>query len=754
MEEGSRPPSDPKFPRRRGKRRRFKPIRGPWFTKRPLEKEVRVALVGQPNVGKSVIFNSWTGLGAIVSNYPGTTVELLEGMVYLSYHDVFSPRWHPKIKDWEEIDSQIGEEDQVPEDAIREPEENHNGDFHWRRRRRKFRWKREAPWKGQDVPIRVVDLPGSYSIISPSSDDERVTLRYLQLERPDIIVNVVDATNLPRNLLLTIALLEFNIPMVVCLNQVDLARKMGLNIDADKLAQILGVPVIPTIAIQGKNLKLLLREAAKVALRQVPQKPHRMLFPDGIEAKLKALEAKLAKLNLCPLDLPLRLVSQQLLENNPECSKCIESHSDQEAALTLVETAREELQKEFASDIILVLGERRLDYANYIAEKVQTGKGVRLPLTERISAVLTHPVFGFPIAALIMIGSLLLIFGVGALFEATIGSFWEEIINPVLEGFLTTAIPWPLLQWILYYGLVLGLQGWIFIAVPYVATFYILLALMEDTGYLARVAFLLDGLMHKIGLHGRAIIPLLMGMGCNVPAVLGTRVLHTRKERLIAGFLVVLVPCSAQLAVILGTVAVYGSILFAFVIYGIVLGLIFILGVLLQHTLPGASYGLVMEVPPLRVPKLGLILKKTWLRFKEFVMIALPMIIIGSAILGVLLEMGYLSFVIVPLSPLVVGWLGLPAETAAALIYGILRKELTVELLIVLGGGSLAFMSVRQMFVFALVTTIYIPCIATVAVLVNEYGWKYTIVLIVVTMGLAILFGGLLNALLVTLGIP
>jgi ferrous iron transport protein B len=353
-----------------------------------------------------------------------------------------------------------------------------------------------------------------------------------------------------------------------------------------------------------------------------------------------------------------------------------------------------------------------------------------------------------------MLGSLLLIFGVGALFDATIGSLWEDIINPVLGGLITTAIPWPMLQWILFYGLVLGMQGWIFIAVPYVATFYILLAIMEDTGYLARAAFLLDGLMHKIGLHGRAIIPLLMGMGCNVPAVLGTRVLNTRKERLIAGFLVVLVPCSAQLAVILGTVAVYGSILFAFVIYGIVLGLIFVLGVLLQHTLPGKSYGLVLEVPPLRVPKLGLILKKTWLRFKEFVVIALPMIIIGSAILGVLLELGYLAIVIAPLSPLVAGWLGLPPETAAALIYGILRKELTVELLIVLGGGSLAFMSIRQMFVFALVTTLYIPCIATVAVLVNEYGWKYTIGLIVTTISLAILFGGLFNALLVSLGIP
>jgi ferrous iron transport protein B len=243
-------------------------------------------------------------------------------------------------------------------------------------------------------------------------------------------------------------------------------------------------------------------------------------------------------------------------------------------------------------------------------------------------------------------------------------------------------------------------------------------------------------------------------MGCNVPAVLGTRTLNTRRERAIAGFLVVLVPCSAQLAVILGTVALYGSILFAFIIYGIVIGIIFVLGALLQHTLPGKSYGLVMEVPPLRLPRPKPLLKKTWMRFKEFLYIALPLIIVGSAIIGVALESGLLYLAIAPMSPLVVGWLGLPAVTAAALLYGILRKELTVELLLVLGGGSMTFMTIRQMFVFALVTTIYVPCIATVAVLAREQGWKYTIALVITTLSIAIFLGGLVNILLIFLGIP
>ena len=718
------------------------------------KEKIRIALVGQPNVGKSVIFNNWTGLGAIVSNYPGTTVEILEGTVYLSRHDIFAPRWHPQIKDWaspfeETIES--GEEKSNPADDKPRREKGR------RRFMRRFReWaSRDYFDEEEGVRLEIVDLPGSYTIISPTTEDERVTLRYLQQDTPDVVVNVIDATNLSRNLLLTLALLEFNIPVVVCLNQVDLARRMGIEIDVGKLQKLLGVPVIPTVATQGKNLKLLLRTAARTYLVESRQSPRRLLFPDGIEAKLQRLENKLSTLQLVPTNLPLRILSQQLLEEYAECSECVESELNQEEAVKTVQEVRNEIETEFDADVVLVLGEKRLDYGSYIMEQVQKGKGERVPLTEQISAFLTHRIWGLPIAIMILIGSLLLVFAVATVFEATIGDFWELVINPTAEYLIYNYVPWPLIQIILFYGLVLGIQGWLFIALPYVATFYILLSILEDSGYLARIAFLLDAFMHRLGLHGRAIIPMLTGSGCNVPAVMGNRILNTKRERYIAGFLVVLVPCSAQLAVILGTVAFYGSIFFAFIIYGIILAIIIGLGTLLQHTLPGASHGLVMEIPPLRAPRVKPILKKTWIRFREFVYIALPMIVIGSAILGVLLEYGYLHLIIGPAAPLVAGWLGLPPETAAALIYGILRKELTVELLIVLAQGPLeAFMTIRQMFVFALVSTIYIPCIATLAVLGREYSWKYTGVLATTTITLAFLLGGIANWLLIGLGFP
>jgi ferrous iron transport protein B len=739
-------------------------VRGPrkWKHRRPgrfqPKDQIRIALVGQPNVGKSVIFNNWTGLGAIVSNYPGTTVEILEGTVYLPSHEVYSSRWHPEVRNWEP--QQISAEEKQSSSNRVDSTGRHGRHRRFGRRFRKWTWK-DFDETTEVVQLGIVDLPGSYTIISPSTEDEKVALRYLQQDAPDVIINIVDATNLARNLLLTIALLEFDIPIVVCLNQVDLARQMGIEIDEKALETLLGVPVVSTVAIHGINLKLLLQTAAKIGLSKAArQNPRRMLFPDGIEAKLQKLEKMLAQMQLCPLNLPLRILSQQLLEGYEQCAACIKSSLESEQALSSVDAIRNEIEKEFDADIVLVLGDKRHQYAVYITEQVQKGTGKRVALTEKISAILTNRIVGLPLAVLVLIGSILLMFVVGAIFDATVGEFWEMFINPTAEFLISTYVPSPIIQIILYFGLVLGIQAWLFIAIPFVVTFYILLSILEDTGYMARIAFLLDAFMHRIGLHGRAIIPLLTGMGCNVPAILSTRILNTRRERIIAGFLVVLVPCSAQLAVILGTIGLYGSIFFAFIILGIVFGIIIGLGALLQHTLPGASHGLVMEIPPLRVPRIKPTLKKTWIRLREFVYIALPLIILGGAILGLLLyfptpEFSYLTMVSIWTAPLVVGWLGLPPETAAALVYGILRKELTVELLVILANGPInTFMTTRQLFVFALITTIYVPCIATIAVLVREYRWKYTLMLSFTTIALAFLLGGVANWILLGLGFP
>jgi ferrous iron transport protein B len=280
-----------------------------------------------------------------------------------------------------------------------------------------------------------------------------------------------------------------------------------------------------------------------------------------------------------------------------------------------------------------------------------------------------------------------------------------------------------------------------------------MLAFLEDSGYLNSVAFLTDRLMHKFGLHGRAIIPLVAGAGCNVPAIIGTRVLTTIRERTIASTLITLIPCSARTAVILGAVSLFVGWKPAVAIYIIVLALVFLIGVGLNKVMPGTSTGLVMEMFPFRMPLMSNIIKKTWYRFKDFVFVAFPIVLAGSLFLGALYETGYLWKLSAPLSPVVVGWLGLPAVAGLTLIFAILRKELALQLLVTLavvmyGGGAknlLLFMTPAQLFVYALVNTIYIPCVATIAVLGRELGWKRAGGIMAFTIMLAILIGGIAN---------
>ncbi|HDZ59523.1 MAG TPA: ferrous iron transporter B, partial [Actinobacteria bacterium] len=253
---------------------------------------------------------------------------------------------------------------------------------------------------------------------------------------------------------------------------------------------------------------------------------------------------------------------------------------------------------------------------------------------------------------------------------------------------------------------------------------------------------------------GRAIIPIIAGAGCNVPAIIGTRVLTTTRERLLAGILIVLVPCSARTAVIFGAVAYYAGWQYALLIYGILLVLWVLVGLGLNRIMPGASTGLVMEMFPFRRPHLKTILRKTWFRFKAFIYLAAPILIFGSVILGALYNTGLLWDLTTPMSPVIEGWMGLPAVAGLTLIMGILRKELALQLLVTLAiveygdaarDNLLLLMTKQQLFVFALVTAIYIPCVATIAALGRELGWKKSLAIMSFTIVLAVLVGGLVN---------
>jgi len=363
----------------------------------------------------------------------------------------------------------------------------------------------------------------------------------------------------------------------------------------------------------------------------------------------------------------------------------------------------------------------------------------------------TSPVLGLVSLAAVLLSIFLFVFFVGGFLATVFTDGWTAVASPPIGAALRAVAGDTVTARVLAWGFDAGIGAALAVGIPYVLTFYFVLAFLEDSGYLNAAAFLSDRTMHRFGLHGRAVIPLVAGLGCNVPAIMGTRVLATRRERLIASTLITLVPCSARGAVIFGAVGFYLGFVPALLVFGLQLGLVVLAGIALNRVVPGRSVGLVMEVFPLRRPTLPDVARKTWWRFQSYLTMALPVVVAGSIVLGVLYETGAMWALSAPLAPVVAGWLGLPAVAGLALVFAVLRKELALQLLVALaavqygaGAASLAsFMTPDQLIVFAIVATIYVPCIATVAALARELGWKSSFIVSTFTIALALAVGGL-----------
>jgi ferrous iron transport protein B len=637
-----------------------------------LEKTLRIALAGNANVGKSVIFNQLTGLTQIIGNWPGKTVEKAEGTV-----------------------------------------------------------------RFEEYNVHVVDLPGIYSL-STYTIEEVISREYIALEKPDVVMNVIDATALERNLFFTVQLLELGRPMVIALNQMDLARKKGIEIDVEKLEEMLGVPVIPTVAIRSTGLHELLEAVVGVANGDISADGVTPGYGPQLESRIETLEPEIKELEV---EYPSRWISFKLLEGDEEIQKLIQAKS---ASLVDAFTSlQEELEDRFdLSGSELVASERYF----YVGKVVDACQEITAPSEiswgERLDAVTTHGVWGY----LIMTGVMFSIFSTIFI----LGDFLSRSIDDAFSGLGPAVINalggGPIAEFI-WSGPLLGIVAGVTIALPFLIPFFIFLAILEATGYLARIAFLMDSAMHRMGLHGKAFIPLMLGYGCNVPACLGCRVMETHRERLVATFVVTLVPCAAVTVVVLGIVGAYVGIEYAFLLYMFNLLVIFILGRIAFKSLPGEPVGLIMEMPQYRVPSAKVVVRQTWTRLKDFIIVAFPFIIIGSLVLSGLRIAGLLDPIGDALSPVTVGLLGLPVAAGVVLIFGVLRKELTLIMfatLIAPATGSVDFSTVMdpvQMIVFTLVVMFYVPCIATLAVLVREIGLKRTSVIVVVELLLALLIG-------------
>jgi len=582
--------------------------------------------------------------------------------------------------------------------------------------------------------IIVVDLPGIYSF-STFSMEEIVSREYIALENPDVVINVVDAAILERNLFFTIQLMEMEVPLVLCLNQLDAAKKKGITIDLKKLEQALGVPVVPTVAIRGEGIYELTKNAVEIAKRKGSKKPKQVKYGSEIEEKIQGLSLMIQSKKIAP-QYPPRWVAVKLLENDPEIKKLVGSNSKD--ILRSADIVAEEIFQIHKEQAFAVIASERYALASKISNEAQNQSLMKTTLSDKLEWATTHRVLGYFTSAGVIGGLLLWTFTIGNFLSTLLSEGLKIIspVNPALNGSI-----WG----VLWNGIFGGIVAGITLIIPYVIPFYLMLSMIEDSGILTRVAFMMDSAMHKIGLHGKALIPLILGFGCNVPAIRSCRIMETKRERLLAAFAITFAPCAARTILILGLVAAFLGSGWALALYGIDIAIIFIMGRVALKVVPGQSTGLIMEMHSFKVPSLSVIGKQTWVRTKSLIYIVFPIYIAGSALIQVFYALGVLGPVSNAIAPLTVGWLGLPVIAGILLILGIVRKEFILLGAVAIFGSTnlLLFLTPVQLITLALVGILYLPCLSTISVLAKDFGWKAAVTISLANFATALIVGGL-----------
>ena len=571
----------------------------------------KVFLIGNPNVGKSALFSRLTGVHVVASNYPGTTVEFSKGFLRM------------------------------------------NG-----------------------TKTEVIDVPGTYSF-QPTSKAEEVATSMMDeaiSANDGIFINVIDSTNLERNLNLTLQLLKKKIPIIIALNFWDETKHVGVHIDVEKLEKLLKVPVTTTSAISGQGINNLVK-------------------------RLK--EAKESRIN-------------------------------------------------FEDD------NRWIEIGNILSQ-TQTLSHRHHTFFERIEDISIHPLAGMPVAIGVLLASFALIRFVGEnlinyIFEPLFETVWAPLMMQIsgllgntgfVHGLLIGKLVDGQIDFVESLGLfTTGLFVPLGMVLPYVVSFYFVLSFLEDSGYLPRLGILVDNLMHKLGIHGLAIIPMLLGVGCNVPGAMATRILETRREKFIAATLMAIaVPCMAQTAMIFGLVGPHGALAMA-AVFGTLFLVWVILGLILNRTIKGESPEIFVEIPPYRMPYFNALFKKLWMRIRWFLKEAVPYVLIGVLIVNILYTLGIVEFLGKLTEPLITGIMGLPAEAVGALIVGFLRKDVAVGMLVPLG------LTMKEMIIASVILTMYFPCIATFTVLIKELNTRDMIKASLIMLTTTVSVGGLLNLIL------
>lgn len=590
----------------------------------------------------------------------------------------------------------------------------------------------------------VIDTPGVNSLV-PMSEDERVTRDMLLTDRSGVIIQVADAKNLRRGLLITIQLAEMEVPFLLDLNMDDEARSRGIVVDQERLSEILGIEVVKTVATRRTGIDRLLK-----SLSSPRRSALTVRYDDAIEGGVRDIVALLPEAPIAKRALALMLLSGDASLNSWLHAR-LPGHT-----IAAIDKIRQDVQAKFHNSLGYLINHQRLKKADEILDPVVThheaGKGSQFAF--HLGAWSMHPIYGLPVLAIVLylVYQFVGVWGAGDAVGFLEETVFGEYLNPWAEKIVGFLVPVPLIQELLVgdYGLItMALTYAIAIVLPIVGFFFIAFGILEDSGYLPRLAVMVNRIFKIMGLNGKAVLPMVLGLGCDTMATLTTRILETKKERILVTLLLALgVPCSAQLGVILGMVAGLSGLATAIWIGTIVLVMLLV-GYLAAKVVPGEPSDFVLELPPIRVPQLSNILVKTLARVEWYLKEAVPLFMLGTFILFVGHKVGALDYLQQITDPLVVGILGLPSKAAEAFVIGFLRRDYGAAGLFMLAKDGL--MDPIQIVVSLVVITLFVPCIANFFMMVKERGMKAALYMVAFIFPFAFAVGGVLNWILRTL---
>lgn len=643
------------------------------------KKNYKVLLIGNPNVGKSLLFYQMTGKYASVSNYPGTTVSITTGKAKVGAHH----------------------------------------------------------------EIEVIDTPGFYNMIT-ITDEENVTKKIILDEKPDAIVHVIDAKNIERMLPLTLQIIEAGLPVILVLNMYDELKNRGIDIQISHLEHDLGIPVVCTIATKKYGIENLIARIISVAEKRYNYTHFSFTYPVEIEKSISSIKVllkgqySLTKRSLCLL----------LLQGDPDVMELIKQEDSYKEILSKIDKFNK------AETELKISTARHSTAAKIIKEHINEDKHKKHnSIKEFLDKATLHPVFGFVSVLIILyfgfykfVGE----FGAGTLVNFIENSIFGNYINPFVNNFFAKILGNSIFFNLFAgdYGIItLGVRYAFAIVLPVVSTFFLMFSIIEDSGFLVRISMLLDRILKKIGLSGRSVIPLILGLGCGTMATVVTRTLETKRERYLVTFLLALtIPCSAQLGVILGLMKNSFWVLMGW--FSTILFIFLLSGYILNKYTKGEGATFFMEIPPVRMPKLSNVIVKTFSRLKWYAFEIIPIFIYAS----VLIWIGKITKIFELLTLILsypAKWAGLPDKMGEIILYGFFRRDF--------GAAGLydiqAELSMKQILVAAVILTLFVPCVAQFSVMMKERGVKTSVFIFLTVIPFAFIVGIMLNLFLSVWGL-